>query len=177
MAEGYQLNPALCLDFDGTIRTSRRGKFIDQVDDIVLFPDVEPLLWEYRSKGFVILGITNQGGVAFGYKTLQQNQDEIDATLALFERNPFDAVQVSVLHPEGSVSPFNHRSLLRKPAMGMLAVCEADLFRKGIIIDWDQSIFVGDRPEDEECARRAQVAFTHADVFFNRLPSPTEENG
>jgi len=168
--EDYITQPAICLDFDGTIRRSRGGStFINTVSDIELFPDVEALLWDYRNRGFLILGITNQGGVAFGYKTLQQAQEELDATLNLFFQNPFHAVQVSLFHAEGKVPPFNRRSLLRKPEMGMLDVSEVQLFNRGIIIDWDHSIFVGDRPEDEECARRAGIPFIHADRFFNRV--------
>lgn len=68
----YRLQPALCLDFDGTIRFSKRAEFINSPADICLFPGVEPVLWEYRGKGYLILGITNQGGVAFGFKTISQ---------------------------------------------------------------------------------------------------------
>ena len=168
MRTEFEVKPALCLDFDGTIRYSKNGKFINHLEDIALFQDVEPVLWDYRERGFLILGITNQGGVAYGYRSLQQVQDEIDATLALFSRNPFHQVQYSVLHAEGNKVPFNHRSLLRKPEMGMLAVCEAQLFQQGIIIDWDKSIFTGDRPEDKECAQKAGIHFEWAYDFFGR---------
>lgn len=167
--QDYRVQPALCVDFDGTIRYSKHGTFINKVEDILLYPDVEARLWEYRSQGFLILGITNQGGVAFGYKTMEQMQTELDATLALFTHNPFDAVQVSLSHAEGTVEPFKHRSLLRKPETGMLAVSEVQMFHRGVVIDWDRSIFVGDRPEDEECARKAGIHFIHADAFFGRV--------
>jgi histidinol phosphatase-like enzyme len=52
----------------------------------------------------------------------------------------------------------------------MLVQYEMEYFSQGIIIDWDNSIFVGDRPEDEECARRADIEFIPAEVFFNREP-------
>ncbi len=167
--QDYRVQPALCLDFDGTIRHSKEGTFINKVEDILLYPDVEPKLWEYRNLGFLILGITNQGGVAFGYKSMEQMQAELDATLALFTQNPFDAVQVSLSHPKGTVPPLNQRSLLRKPDIGMLAVSEVQMFHRGVMIDWDRSIFVGDRPEDEECAQRAGIHFIHSDVFFGRV--------
>jgi len=175
MLTEFEVKPALCLDFDGTIRYGKNGKFINHLEDIALFEDVEPILWDYREQGFLILGMTNQGGLAYGYKSLQQVQDEIDATLALFSRNPFHHVQYSVLHPEGRKTPFNLRTLLRKPEIGMLAVSEAQMFQQGIIIDWDKSIFVGDRFEDEECAQKAGIRFEWANAFFGReAPKKTD---
>ncbi len=171
MPDEFILKPALCLDFDGTIRYSRSGDFIQKIEDIALFDGVEALLWEYREKGYLLLGITNQAGVAYGFRTLQQVQSEIEATLALFQRNPFHHVQMSILHPQGRLSPFNHPTLLRKPEIGMLAVCEAEMFKQGIIVDWENSLFVGDRPEDQECAQRASIQFAWADQFFGRADS------
>jgi len=166
----YKLQPALFLDFDGTIRHSKKGKFINKIEDIALFPDVEEKLWEYRNNGYLILGITNQGGVAFGYKKPDAMLKELQATLDLFQENPFHDVKSSYHHEKGRIEPYNHRSLLRKPDIGMLVQCEIDCFSQGIIIDWDNSLFVGDRPEDEECARRANIQFISAEVFFNREP-------
>lgn len=164
----YRVRPALCLDFDGTIRYSKRGKFINRPEDIALFAGVEEKIREYQQQGYLILGITNQGGVAYGFKTAGDWNTELAQTLALFERDPFDFVAYSLLHPGGRTPPYNHRTLLRKPEIGMLAWCEVEMFQRGVVIDWDHSIFVGDRPEDEECARRAGVQFMHADAFFGR---------
>lgn len=164
-----KLMPALCLDFDGTIRTSKAGnKFIASAEDIALYPDVEAKLWEYRNNNFLLFGITNQGGVAFGIKSPEQDMTELDATLALFESNPFHIIKTCWHHENGKVFPFNTRSLFRKPDIGMLAHCEFEVFNLGYVVDWNNSLFVGDRPEDEECARRAGIAFQSADTFFNR---------
>lgn len=81
-------------------------------------------------------------------------------------------VQFSLNHEKGKIEPYKHRSLLRKPDIGMLVLCEVEALKKGIIIDWPNSIFVGDRPEDEECAQRAAIQFIHADVFFGRQSDP-----
>lgn len=164
----YTVKPALCLDFDGTIRYSKNGKIINRPEDVALFDGVEEKIWAYKEQGYLVLGITNQGGVAYGFKTEANFQEELAQTLELFERDPFDHVVYSLLHPKGRVKPYNHRSLLRKPEVGMLAVCEAVMFQKGVVVDWDRSIFVGDREEDEECAHRAGLEFIHADAFFER---------
>jgi D-glycero-D-manno-heptose 1,7-bisphosphate phosphatase len=164
----YIVRPALCLDFDGTIRYSLNGRFINKPEDIALFPGVEKMIWEYRDKGYLIFGITNQAGVAFGYRTAESVKADIQRTVDLFEKDPFDTIQYSFLHPKGTIEPYKYRTLLRKPDIGMLVLCEKEMFEKGIIVDWDNSIFVGDRPEDEECAQKAGIQFIHADTFFNR---------
>jgi len=167
----YKVQPALCLDFDGTIRYSKHGRIINRPEDVALFEGVEEKIWSCKDKGFLVFGITNQGGVAYGFKKEAAWQEELAQTVRLFNRDPFDHVAYSLLHPKGRVKPYNHRSLLRKPEIGMLAVCEAVMFQKGIVVDWEESIFVGDRPEDEECATRAGVKFIHADIFFERKQS------
>lgn len=164
--------PALCLDLDGTIRYSTSGEFIKHPSDIALFDDVEAKLWEYRRSGHLIIGISNQGGVAFGIKSPQQDMLEMDTMLALFSDNPFHLVKSCWNHEKGKVFPFNMRSLYRKPDIGMLAQCEFEAFNEGIVIDWNNSLFVGDRPEDEECAKRAGIQFMWAWQFFERPAHP-----
>lgn len=165
-----KVKPALCLDLDGTVRYSKSGKFINGPEDIALFDGVEAKIWEYRNNGYLIFGITNQGGVAYGYKTPMDNEAELDAMIALFNKDPFHIIKACYHHEKGTVEPYRHRSLLRKPDIGMLALCEYDAFEAGYIVDWENSIFVGDRPEDERCARNAKIEFKWSDIFFEREP-------
>jgi D-glycero-D-manno-heptose 1,7-bisphosphate phosphatase len=168
--------PALCLDLDGTVRLSKRGenKFINGPDDVTLYPGVEEKIWEYRDAGYLIFGLTNQGGVAMGYKTPEQVNAEIDAMFSLFKRSeqgmgPFHSLK-SCFHMEGEKAsfPYNRRSLLRKPDVGMLVLMEVEAFYAGFLIDWDASLLVGDRPEDEQCAANAGIPFQWAKDFFCR---------
>lgn len=163
-----ELRPALCLDLDGTIRYSRNGEFINGAGDVAVFPDVETKLREYRDRGYLIFGVSNQGGVAFGHKTTIDVDEELSVTLVAFDRNPFHIIKTCFHHEYGTVEPYNHRSLCRKPDIGLLALLEAEVFDLGIVVDWDESIFVGDRPEDEECAANARITFIHANEFFDR---------
>jgi D-glycero-D-manno-heptose 1,7-bisphosphate phosphatase len=136
------------------------------------------ILEVYRAlyQGWLIFGVSNQGGVAHNIKTPQQEMEEIDTTLALFQRNPFHIVKTCWYHngPKARHPIFKHRSLFRKPDIGMLAMCEFEAFNAGLIVDWDLSVFVGDRPEDEECAKRAGIDFEWAWDFFGRQ-RPAEE--
>ena len=164
----HEVKPALCLDFDGTIRRSKSGAtFINDVSDIELMPRVEKLIWRYREMGYVILGISNQAGVAHGFKLPIEVEKEMDATLKLFSVNPFHIIKWAYHDGNGKVEPYCHRSLLRKPDIGMLAIMEMEAYNEGIVIDWDKSLFVGDRPEDEQCAKNAGIPFRHIDSFLN----------
>ena len=167
LASGYTVAPALCLDLDGTVRRSKSGKqFHEGLDDIELMPGIERIISKYRQMGWLILGISNQAGVAWGYKTPELVHEEMLYTLSLFRENPFHLVKQCYHDGKGHVEPFNYRSLCRKPGIGMLALMECEAFTSGHVIDWDTSIFVGDRPEDEECAKNAGVKFHHIDEFL-----------
>ena len=166
--QAHILVPALCLDLDGTVRYSKSGSgYVTGPDDIAVYPDVERIIHDYQAHGFIVCGVTNQGGVAFGHKTVRQNYREIEETRGYFDGS-FDFVVCACCHPGGSKPPFNVRTLLRKPAIGMLAVLEFWAFDCGYVIDWDNSLFVGDRPEDKQCAESANIAFAWAHDFFGR---------
>jgi D-glycero-D-manno-heptose 1,7-bisphosphate phosphatase len=173
MVNTTTLRPALCLDLDGTVRYSKSGEFINEIDDIALYDGVEEVLWRKRDDKYLILGVTNQGGVAYGHKTPTDVERELARTAELFNRNPFHVIEACYHHKKGQIEPYNTRSLLRKPDIGMLVLCEVECFKEGYMIDWAGSLFVGDRPEDQECARNAGIAFRWAWDFFGR-PKPGE---
>ena len=158
--------PAVVCDLDGTIRYNPDGEYINGPDDIALFEGVIEALWRYKRKGYLVLGVTNQGGVAHGHKTPGDYQREMDRTRALADQQhsdgwPFDQVKACFYMASGSVEEYAHRSLLRKPRYGMLAVLEheARLQEPKIIIDWEESMMIGDREEDMACAQSAGVTF------------------
>lgn len=165
-----EVKKALILDFDGTVRRSKSGKtFIEGPEDIELIPGVEKWIWRYRGLGWLIFGLSNQGGVAHGFKTFFGVLDEFDATYSLFKpSNPFHIVKYCMHDGKGKVEPFSHRSLGRKPDIGLLFEMECDSYKAGYIIDWDNSLFVGDRPEDEQCAKNAGIPFRHIDHFLTQ---------
>lgn len=166
---------AFVFDIDGTIRRSKSGaKFIKDVDDIELFPDAEARLWQARNEGVFLMALSNQGGVAFGLRTKAQVDAETVRTRELFKEYPFVDYITSYSHPKGTVEPYNFRSLLRKPYYGGLLALEQSAFEHGYIIDWDNSLVVGDRADDHDMAKAAAVPFQWAWDFFDR-PRPTDE--
>lgn len=167
LSPNHKVRPALILDFDGTIRRSKSGAtFIKNFQDIELMPNIEHIINIYVKMGWLILGISNQAGVAHGFKLPLEIEAEMDATFKLFTKNPFNLVKYCYHDGKGKIEPYCHRSLLRKPDIGMLAIMEMEAYNAGYIIDWDKSLFVGDRPEDEQCATNAGVPFRHIDNFL-----------
>jgi D-glycero-D-manno-heptose 1,7-bisphosphate phosphatase len=153
-------------DKDGTLTRSKSGKpFAVNVEDQELIPGVEETLTELRENepSVVFLIASNQGGVAFGTQTMamadalvQDAVRKIGASLGMFCPE----------HPEGTVEPFNVSSDDRKPWPGMiLKLMEA----VGALPE--DVVVVGDKPEDEQAAKAADVKFIHSDEFFGRVVS------
>lgn len=177
--EIFAVQPAYIFDLDGTIRRSKSGaKFPAGVDDIELFPDVETKLWELRDQGGYIVAATNQGGVAYGFRTEAQVDAELDRTVNLFKKNPFYQIHATLTHPKGSVFPYNTVSLLRKPHYGMLVSAEISAWKNYVLIDWPKSVMVGDRLEDKQTAENADVGITFqwAWDFFGRQITDEQYN-
>lgn len=168
---GFKRRKLLVLDLDGTVRRSKSGKeFIQGPDDIEIIPGTEEVLWQYAADDWLICGVTNQGGVAYGIRSMEQIQDELRAMAKLWDKgDPFQGrIQFCPFHPKGKETPFKMDSLCRKPHYGMLVLTEAMLYQRGILADWPNSMMVGDRMEDFQCAMAAGIDFKWAEEFFLR---------
>ena len=74
----------LLLDCDGTIREPIQGKWIDTPRNQRAIPGTAEAITKASSAGWTIIGITNQGGVAAGHKSLNDAIKEQLYTLELF---------------------------------------------------------------------------------------------
>lgn len=156
--------PVLYLDIDGTVRQSKDdplGRFVNGPEDVVVFPEAVEMMRRWRTGGGRIIGVSNQGGIALGIVKAE------DVTAAMTETYRqagclFDRLAWCSHHPQAT-NPEMARCWCRKPAPGLLI--EAAL---GLAAQHNEyyppylSLMVGDRPEDEECARRAGLDFQHA---------------
>jgi D-glycero-D-manno-heptose 1,7-bisphosphate phosphatase len=164
-------------DLDGTLRETKSGKtFINEPEDQQAIAGTQKALQYYSSKGFTCIGITNQGGVAAGHKSLQSAIEEQWITLQLFpelseiffcttyegeccyqiSQTKKEALLLAApIHKDVSVS-------CRKPNYGMLL-----LAAKGNI--WKNCFMIGDRAEDQQCAEAAGVNFIWASVMHAKF--------
>ena len=156
--------PVLYLDLDGTVRKGKDelGRFVNTADDVELFPHMAERLLSYKQKGWRIVGVTNQGGIATGMCTFENAQAAIMKTQHL-SGNAFDLICMCQHHPDAH-DPDWRTCFCRKPKIGMLVMAATELgFRHpGELYPPHISLMVGDRDEDRLCAENAGVPFQWA---------------
>lgn len=174
-------NNIIFFDLDGTLRQTKSGQtFINQPDDQKAIEGTQEALAYYQKKGFLLIGITNQGGVAAGHKSMQNAIEEQRITLQLFPElseiffcpnyGGESCWQVSrgnvplefkAPQPEGYIDVS-----CRKPGHGMLLIAAQTL------AELKDCWMIGDRPEDQQCAEAAEVKFVWASVMHAKFAGP-----
>lgn len=156
--------PILFLDLDGTVRKGfdELGKFVNCADDVELFPRMRERLLSYKQAGWRIVGVTNQGGIATGMLTFEDAAKAIMRTQQL-SGEAFDRIIMCQHHPDAKDLEYAN-CFCRKPKMGMLVMGQLWLNEQhpDEIYPPHMALMVGDRPEDENCAKSAGVAYMNA---------------
>lgn len=157
------VRPALFVDLDGTVRETYTGRVHPiEPHDQYLRPGVRERLEEYRARGYAIVGVTNQGGVAFG--TLTEADVRAINRYLMHKLAPglFDLILYCPHHPWGHLRQYRQESECRKPRPGM--AFEA---RDRLGLDLGASVMVGDMDVDQGFAANAGIpTFYWADEFF-----------
>jgi len=153
----------LYLDLDGTVRKGfdELGRFVNGPDDVELFDGVAERIWRYRDGGYRVIAVSNQGGIALGHMTLETCAAAMQKTQRL-TRNGFDKIMFCRHHPQAT-DPEHAVCWCRKPRIGGLV--ETALSLAAITAEFyppHLALFVGDRPEDEQCAANAGIPFMWA---------------
>lgn len=158
-------------DLDGTLISGYLDNPDKDYDRWDVLPKRRAMLNKLLMRGDTICIVTNQGGVAFGYVTMEQAVRKIDnALLKLGLVNPrWDG---SPRRPRVYACYFDARGIAgwndpieaarRKPSGAMIREAmrdHADAAERGVLM-------VGDRPEDEAAARDAGVPFQWVHEFF-----------
>ena len=156
--------PVLYLDLDGTVRHGKDelGRFVNGPDDVVIFPEAVEMMRRWKDGGGRIVGVSNQGGIALGYLSDEMCRAAMMRTQEL-AGGLFDGITYCRHHPQAAHLEMA-RCWCRKPSPGLLieaALSAAERF-PGEIYPPYMALMVGDRPEDQECARIADIDFTWA---------------
>jgi len=174
------MSKIIFFDLDGTLRETISGKtFINEPHDQRAIEGTQKALSYYQKKGFVMIGITNQGGVAAGHKSLESAIEEQRITLELFpELSEIffcpnwgeSCYQLSrgnqTLEFSAPLSGDGTKISCRKPGHGMITVAAQS------IADLSDCWMIGDRPEDQECAEAAGVKFVWASAMHAKFAGP-----
>lgn len=157
--------PVLYLDLDGTVREGKDdalGKFVNGPEDVRVFPQAVTMMRRWKDGGGRVAAVSNQGGVALGivkYELVLAAMVETQKQCGgLMDRIVFCVHHPAAEHPEMA------RCWCRKPSAG--AIVEAAHGLKERFPDEFyppyMGLFVGDRPEDEQCAASAGLDFQWA---------------
>lgn len=155
--------PVLYLDLDGTVRKGydELGRFVNHREDVEVFPEAVALMRAFKSRGWRVVGITNQGGVALGHLKFSDLAGNIEETQRQCE-GLFDRILACIHHPEAT-NPEMAVCWCRKPRIGLIVeatVALGDMYPE--CYPPHLALFVGDRPEDKECAANANMRFMDA---------------
>jgi D-glycero-D-manno-heptose 1,7-bisphosphate phosphatase len=141
---------AVFLDRDGTIIEDRG--YITVPDMVALLPGSAQAITDLRARGWKVVVVTNQAGVAkglMGEADLQQVNLRMVAMLGA-EGAVLDAIYCCPHHPEGSVPEYAVDCDCRKPRPGLL---EQAAREHGF--DLSRSVLIGDSLRDLQAARAA----------------------
>ena len=169
---------AIFLDIDGTLTTTVSGEtFKQHPRDVAVLPGVKEALEYYHNQfpKWLMMGISNQGGVAAGYKSIEDAIAEMQYTLELLPQlnsiyfcPDFDGLTSWKITTTETleIKQFNSNEYVsfRKPGAGMV-----NLAVGSYQIEKRDSWYIGDRPEDEQCATAAGISYMDADIWRDRF--------
>jgi D-glycero-D-manno-heptose 1,7-bisphosphate phosphatase len=156
--------PVLYLDLDGTVRQGKDdalGRFVNGPEDVVVFPAAVEMMRRWKRGGGRIIGVSNQGGVALGILPYAKVEAAMVKTYWDTE-GLFDKIAFCVHHPNAE-HPEMARCWCRKPSPGLIIESALEVARKhNEFYPPYMGLMVGDRPEDEQCAKLAGLDFQWA---------------
>ncbi len=140
------MNKAIFLDRDGVINTERG--YTHRLEDFVILPDLIEVLQLFQQKGYLLIMVSNQSGVA--KKLYNQSEVEVlhEYLIEEFKTNNITLSEIyyCIHHPDVS------RCICRKPDSLFI---EKALARFNI--DATKSYFIGDKERDTEAGEKAGV--------------------
>lgn len=162
-----EMNTAVFLDRDGVINYDH--KYVNKIKDFQFIPGVFEACRKFIAKGYKLIIITNQAGIARGYYTEHEFELLNNWMLEQFQRENINitAVYYCPHHPECGLNNYKKHCQCRKPEPGMIYMA-----KKEHNIDLASSILIGDKLSDIEAGRSAGIG----KVFFVRTGKTVTED-
>ena len=137
--------PAVFLDRDGVL--IREKSYICKTEEMEIFPYASECIRKIKNKGYYVIVVTNQSGIARGLFT----EDELLMMHKYMQQKiGIDAVYYCPHHPEGKIEKYRITCNCRKPKTGMFEqAC------REYKIDMSHSYMVGDRAGDVIAGQKA----------------------
>jgi D-glycero-D-manno-heptose 1,7-bisphosphate phosphatase len=153
MPKSALLKPAIFLDRDGVLNED--VGYVYRPEDLTILDGVVESLTTLKAKGFLLIVVTNQSGVArgkFDLKAVNAFNTHLEKSIIDQGGPQIDRFFVCPHHPDGVVKEYAKNCDCRKPAPGL--ILEA---AKVFGIDLKKSWMVGDKDSDVLCAKNAGV--------------------
>jgi D-glycero-D-manno-heptose 1,7-bisphosphate phosphatase len=152
----------LFFDRDGTLNRSLGGRPPNTPAEVDLLPGVTTVVKEYVAQGWLLVIVSNQGGVASGYIREEEARAVQQRVIELLPV-PVAASYLCPHMPGGSVAEYAVDCPNRKPRPGFILTALEQLGARA-----EDCLFVGDSSTDRLAAQAAGVTFRWADLFFGR---------
>lgn len=147
-------NRALILDYDGTLRLSTgKQKYPVELSDIQMLPGRTATIKEYQKQGYILLGASNQSGIA------KESVTEAQVRACFDETNRRLGLDIQYHFCPHRIPPVS--CYCRKPHPGMGA-----LFIEKYKLLPSTCIMVGDMTTDETFAERCGFPYKDVNEFF-----------
>jgi D-glycero-D-manno-heptose 1,7-bisphosphate phosphatase len=140
------MNKAVFIDRDGVINSDEGHYYIYRTEDFKLNPGIETALKLLQDNGFLLIVITNQGGVAKGKYTRTEVEAVHQYMVSLLKKNNIEITDIWYCPHHESVEPCQ----CRKPSPWMI-----EQAMKKHNIDPNQSFIIGDSQRDVDAGNNA----------------------
>ena len=143
------------LDRDGVLNRSDINKgYIGHAKDFKWISGAKKSIKYLRKKGFKIVIVSNQSGVARGYFSIQDVYRLHKFLVMQLKKinTKVDKIYFCPFHKDGIVKRYKKNSILRKPKIGMFL--KASSIWK---IDKKKSFMIGDQKTDLEFTKKAKI--------------------
>lgn len=142
-------------DRDGVLNSSKiNNGYIGKIKDFKWIPGAKKTLKYFKDKGFKIVIVTNQSGIARNYFSLRDlykiNKYIKDSLKKINVK--VDAIFFCPYHVDGVIKKYTKKSTLRKPDNGMFKLAE-----KKWKIDKKKSFIIGDQKTDMIFAKKSKI--------------------
>lgn len=149
-------NKALFLDRDGVINLDKG--YVHKIGDFIFTDDIFKITSYFQKKGYLIIVVTNQSGIARGFYSADDFLELTDWMIFEFSLRSIKIEKVYFCphHPD-----FDVACDCRKPNPGMILQAAKDLN-----IDLEESILIGDNQSDIIAGQSAGIKKNYLLVEF-----------
>lgn len=157
-------NKAVFFDRDGTLNVDFH--YLHRAEEFVWTPKAREAIKYCNDKGYKVIVVTNQSGVARGYYPESDVMDLyvwMNQQLARIGAH-IDGIYYCPHHVDGTIPKYTRKCDCRKPSPRLLLNAEQDFD-----LDLPASYMVGDRESDMKCAESVGVTGVRYEVGSNLL--------